>query len=284
MESAPPMKIKLFLIFNDLAVYFHMRRMTLKLAVAVTAFIIGIVGNAFWFFDNKETDNTEKLIRIIVKGQIIDNLGRPVASANVQPRLGLDLDGAVVETDRNSRFIAEANSPFWSKGCPSVVARAEGYAEEYVYFDCWDKGERQFEQTIVLKPNVVKLEEHQRLWQENRITDYNLIVSLSKSGAYRGAESVLVKIRNGQAISIEILDEKYKAMPLEEAICAYKQLDTVEKIFDHIQKALDEKADVYVRYNETFGYPIQSSSILFKKGLDQYESLTIWKFEIVTNE
>ena len=91
-------------------------------------------------------------LHIVVKGRVIDTSGRPVPGAKVQARLGLDLDGAVVETDSDGRFVAEADSNFWFKGCPSVNARAENFAEEYIYFDCWDKGERRFEQTVILKP------------------------------------------------------------------------------------------------------------------------------------
>lgn len=40
-------------------------------------------------------------------------------------------------------------SKFWFKGCPSINARAEIFAEEYVYFDGGDKGERQCERTVV---------------------------------------------------------------------------------------------------------------------------------------
>jgi hypothetical protein len=282
---------------------FKMRKITLKLSVAIAAFLIGIVGTAFYFIyptisfkptggggtpavrnDNGKND---ELIKIVVTGRVVDNTGRPIQGAKVHASLGLDLEGAMVVTDAAGRFVAESSSPYWFKVCrPSVRAYAKNYTWEWVHFDCsdWDKGERHFEQTIVLKPRAVELEENRRLWREKGITDYDLTVEFDKSGEFRGPKPVLIKVRNGQTASIEILDEKYKTVPLDEAVKIYGQLDTVEKIFDYIQKALDEKADVSVSYDKNFGYPMKSSTIRIEKGSEQYEWITIQKLEIVTNE
>lgn len=97
-------------------------------------------------------------LHIVVRGRVVDADGRPVPGARIQARLGLDSDGPTVETDAYGLFVAEAVSDIWFKGCPSINARAEGFAEEYVYFDCWDRGERQFERTVILKPKAQKSE------------------------------------------------------------------------------------------------------------------------------
>ncbi|HLF84588.1 MAG TPA: carboxypeptidase-like regulatory domain-containing protein [Blastocatellia bacterium] len=95
-------------------------------------------------------------LRIVVKGHVVDNAGRPVPGAKVQARLGLDLEGTAVETALDGGFVADASSDFWYKGSPSINAAAKGYAEKYTYFDRWEQGERQFEQTIVLDPSDEK--------------------------------------------------------------------------------------------------------------------------------
>jgi hypothetical protein len=95
-------------------------------------------------------------LRIVVKGHVVDNAGRPVPSAKVQARLGLDLEGAAVETALDGSFVADASSDFWYKGGPSINAAAKGYSEKYIYFDRWERGERHFEQTIVLDPSDEK--------------------------------------------------------------------------------------------------------------------------------
>lgn len=133
----------------------------IKLAIVVGAFVLGLAGNAFWYFEQKENKNDEQLIRIVVKGQVIDTSGRPVKGAKVLASLGLDLEGETVESDSSGQFVAQADSQIWFKICrPSVKARADGYAEEWIFFDCrgWDKGERQFQQIIVLKPKIENTE------------------------------------------------------------------------------------------------------------------------------
>lgn len=278
-----------------------MRKVTLKLSVAIAAFLIGIAGTAFYFIyptisfkaegggtptAQNDTGKNDELIKIVVIGRVVDNVGRPMRGVRVQASLGLDLEGAAVETDNDGRFRAEAASPYWGKGVPNFSVRAAGYGEELFYPDRkdWNSGERQFEQTIILKPNAVNLEENRSLWREKRITDYALTVSFDKSGDYREPQSVLVRVRDGQAVSTELLDEKYKSVPFEEAIREYRQIDTVEKIFDYIQKALNEKAEVSVRYDKNFGYPRESSSVYINKGSGQYEFITIWKLETLINE
>jgi hypothetical protein len=281
-----------------------MRKITLKLSVAIAAFLIGITGTAFYFIyptisfkatgggetpaEQNVNGKNDQLIKIVVTGRVVDNVGRPIQGAKVHASLGLDLEGAMVITDAAGRFRAESSSDIWFKErCnPRVQAYAENYSWEWVHFDCsdWDKGERHFEQTIVLKPRTVELEENRRLWREKGITDYDLTVEFDKSGEYRGPKPVLIKVRNGQTASIEILDEKYKTVPLDEAVKMYGQLDTVEKIFDYIQKALDEKADISATYDKNFGYPTKSSITRVDKGSEQFEWITIQELKIITNE
>ena len=149
-----------------------MRKITLKLSVAIAAFLIGITGTAFYFIYPKisskmigcggtpaaqnDYGKNDQLIKIVVTGRVVDNVGRPIQGAIVHASLGLDLEGAMVKTDAAGRFVAESSSPFWFKEkCnPRVQVYAENYSWEWVRFDCsdWDKGERHFEQTVILQP------------------------------------------------------------------------------------------------------------------------------------
>lgn len=282
-----------------------MRKVTLKLSVGIAAFLIGITGTAFYFIYQTnsfeveisktppaQNDNgkNDQLIKIVVTGRVVDSVGRPIQGAIVHASLGLDLEGVMVKTDADGRFVAESSSPFWFKErCnPRVQAYAENYTWEWVRFDCsdWDKGERRFEQTIVLKPKVIntELDKNRRVWQEKKIKDYDLTASLYKGGSSVWAEPVLIKVRNGQAITIEILDDKYKVLSDEEAIGGYRELDTIEKMFDYIQKGLDGEADIQVKYDKNFGYPKDMRVNYVKRGSDSWQTMIIKKFEIVTKE
>jgi hypothetical protein len=270
-----------------------MKKNTLKLAVALIAFVVGVAGTTFWFFDSFSPGNLktepEQIISIVVTGRVLGNAGRPIPGIKVQAGLGLDLESAWVETDAAGHFRAETSSPFWFKVCrPYVRAQASDYAQEWIFFDCsdWKTGERRFEQTMVLKPKVVntELEKNRRLWQEKNISDYDLTASLYKGGSSVWAEPVLIKVRNGQAISIEILEEKFKVLSDEEAVGGYRELDTIEKMFDYIQKGLDGEADMQVKYDKNFGYPKDIRVNYIKRGSDSWQTMIIKKFEIFTKE
>jgi hypothetical protein len=150
---------------------FKMRKITLKLSVAIAAFLIGITGTALYFIyptnsfnaegggtpaAQNDTRKNDQLIKIVVTGRVVDNVGRPIQGAIVHASLGLDLEGAMVKTDAAGRFVAESSSTVWFKDrCnPRVQAYAENYTHEWVRFDCsdWEKGERHFEQTVILQP------------------------------------------------------------------------------------------------------------------------------------
>jgi hypothetical protein len=138
-----------------------MKKNILKLTVALIAFIVGVIGASCWLCDSFSPQNLKTepkhIIRIVVTGRVIDNTGRPIRGAKVHASLGLDLEGAMVETDAAGFFKAEASSEFWFKVCrPNVQAYAENFGQKFIFFDCsdWDEGERRFEQTIVLESKV----------------------------------------------------------------------------------------------------------------------------------
>jgi hypothetical protein len=133
-----------------------------------------------------------------------------------------------------------------------------------------------------LKKIDPELEKNQKMRQEKNIADYDLTASLYKGGEYRWAEPVLIKVRNAVAISIEPLNEKDKEIPVEEGIGGYRELDTIDKIFDYIQKGLDEEAAVNVKYDKNYGYPKEMQVDYIKRGTDQYQMMRIRKFEIIT--
>jgi hypothetical protein len=98
--------------------------MRVKIIPVLTLLVFGqIACNA----NKKPTDLN---LHVVVKGRVVDTAGRPVPGAKVQARLGLDLDGAVVETDSDGRFVAEAASDSWFKfgACLEQLSRNRLFA------------------------------------------------------------------------------------------------------------------------------------------------------------
>lgn len=134
------------------------------------------------------------------------------------------------------------------------------------------------------KKSDTELEKNKKLWREKNITNYNLTASLFEGGPNRWAEPVLIKVRNGKAISTELLGERYKWNPfggVEDLMEGYKELNTIEKMFDYIQKGLDVEGFVSVKYDKNFGYPQKMVVNLIKGATDTGQTMIIRKFEVI---
>lgn len=130
----------------------------------------------------------------------------------------------------------------------------------------------------VKKPKVVnvELERNRRIWNEKNILDYNMIGTADIGGNVVPARRVLIKVRDGKFVSIETNE------PVDNVrIVMYEEYNTVNKIFDKIQKGFDEGAKVEVEYHKKFGYPekLMLNYIMF--GEDSWYGMKIEKFEIV---
>lgn len=87
---------------------------------------------------------------------------------------------------------------------------------------------------------------------------------------------VLIKVRNGRAISIEPLGEPN---PLAK-FSTYESFDTVEKMFNEIQEAYDREFVVEVSYDKEYGYP-EKMTLNNLAVFDGSIILDISKFEVV---
>lgn len=124
---------------------------------------------------------------------------------------------------------------------------------------------------------VSELERNRRLWQENRIVNYDFVAWKLAPGVSSdwNASPALIKVRNGEKISLEAAseDKDYK-------IDSYEGFDTIDKLFDYILKVLKEGRQVNVKYNKKYGYA-EDVSIIFAYASDSSNGINITKFEII---
>ncbi len=128
-----------------------------------------------------------------------------------------------------------------------------------------------------------ELESNKEKWRAKGISDYDFVASFYKPGTYRWAEPVLIKVRNGTAISFECMDVKFKENneSCEGWMDGYYQIDTVEKMFDYAQTAFDEEAYIdEIKYDGELGYPKLIWVNFMQRGVDQSRKLIVRKFEI----
>ena len=100
-----------------------------------------------------------------------------------------------------------------------------------------------------------ELVRNRRLWQESKIESYSFVSRQLCFGMYP-CVPVQIIVRNSHAISLKPTRKKRQL----ERIDGYEDFNTVEKMFDEIQAAIDRGNDVLtVTYNKEFGFPEQIS-------------------------
>jgi len=134
-----------------------------------------------------------------------------------------------------------------------------------------------------------ELEENRKLWSESRLHDYDMLIEHSGGNGLEIAESVKIQVRAGQASSIT---STRKTDP--RSIADFQKIDTVEKMFKHIQDLRDKtaasvnsknKADVgfpklNIKYHDKLGYPTKMS-ILWSLASDAQTTFEVRKLEPV---
>lgn len=121
--------------------------------------------------------------------------------------------------------------------------------------------------------DVAEFERNRELWTSKNIETYKMIVGAS-GFLTNFPEQVLIEVRNRQAKSIKSLSKTGRNY-----VEAYKNYDTVEKIFDFTENS--KKTDkLSVIFDENLGYPNQ---IIYDGRVDVYDdelSLKIFSLEV----
>ena len=96
-------------------------------------------------------------------------------------------------------------------------------------------------------------EDAKALWTSSRVINYDIAISYEPSGFLEPARRVLVKVRNGTPISIEVPDETDSRGRLG----FYGPYKTVDSMFERIENLRERSpsAILNVKYNKTYGYP-----------------------------
>jgi hypothetical protein len=111
------------------------------------------------------------------------------------------------------------------------------------------------------------------LWSEKKIVDYDMVVRYLPHSPLPAASPVLIKVRNNKAVSIEPFSQNIKG-----TLVFYSIFDTVDKMFEMIQKDLEDGAEVKVLFNSELGYP--ETVYVTPKLSNAYYQLHIDKFDV----
>ncbi len=122
----------------------------------------------------------------------------------------------------------------------------------------------------------IELNQNRSLWKGRKIASYSFVSEQFAGGLYRFVP-VQIKVRNSKAISTKPIRKRLQL----ERIDGYDRFNTVEKMFDEIQTALDQENVVVITYNKEFGFPEKISISPVKSGTDSYFRVVVSNFEII---
>lgn len=121
---------------------------------------------------------------------------------------------------------------------------------------------------------IEELNKNCELWKSQNTSNYDFVCQFS-GGAVDYWSPALIKVRDNKSVSMEKL-EKLGNHKLDE----YEKTDTVEKMFDYIQRNLEDGSSVNTKYDPKYGYP-KRIGVMFMLAVDANVALEIQKFEIV---
>ncbi|MEH2249576.1 DUF6174 domain-containing protein [Nostoc sp.] len=128
-----------------------------------------------------------------------------------------------------------------------------------------------------LKRLQKRLEFNRRFWNQRNISNYDYTLSNSCFCIADARGPVVIKVRNGQTISVISVDTGKPVNPEY-----FQKYNTIPKLFDVIKDAINRKAySLNVWYSARFGYPTKIEIDYNSQIADEEKYLTIENFKVI---
>lgn len=124
--------------------------------------------------------------------------------------------------------------------------------------------------------NLRNFEQNRDLWNGKKIYNYNMVMRFVNSGFSTPATAVTIQVRNKKAVSIDPISKEDKRPTIY-----YTDFDTVEKLFDLIERDLKRKAKIKIKFNAEFGFPKLLEVTYIGQGKREAYHVYIDKFDVV---
>ncbi|MEH1832373.1 MAG: DUF6174 domain-containing protein [Nostoc sp.] len=122
-----------------------------------------------------------------------------------------------------------------------------------------------------------RLEFNRSFWNRRNISNYEYTLSNSCFCIEDARGPVVIKVRNGQTISVTSVATGKPVNP-----DFFQSYNTIPKLFDVIQDAINRKAfSLNVEYNARFGYPTKINIDYNSQIADEEKYLTIENFKVI---
>jgi hypothetical protein len=122
-----------------------------------------------------------------------------------------------------------------------------------------------------------ELEQNREKWEAQNIDHYRYTVVITCFCIFAGAE-VTYEVQDGQVIDQTVQPHPDRQIDPAEIEQFYQEYNTIDKVFDSLQKAADEADEVTVEYEPTYGYPTEISIDHVKEAIDDELYLSLRNF------
>jgi len=123
-----------------------------------------------------------------------------------------------------------------------------------------------------------ELQQNREKWEAQNIDHYRYSVVVTCFCIFAGAE-VTYEVQNGQVVDQTIQPHPDRQIDPTEISGFYQEYNTIEKVFDYLEKASNEADEVTVQYDPTYGFPAEISVDNIKEAIDDEIYLSLNNLE-----
>jgi hypothetical protein len=123
-----------------------------------------------------------------------------------------------------------------------------------------------------------ELQQNREKWEEQNFDHYRYKVVVTCFCIFAGAE-VTYEVQNGQVVNQTVQPHPDRQIDPDEISEFYQEYNTIEKVFDFLERATNEADEVTVEYDPTYGYPTEISVDWVKEAVDEEVYLTLSNLE-----
>lgn len=123
-----------------------------------------------------------------------------------------------------------------------------------------------------------ELQQNRAKWEGQNIEHYRFTVVASCFCPFAGAQ-VTYEVQNGQVLNESIQSDPDRQIDPAQASAFYQDYNTIDKVFDYLEKETKEADQITIDYDPTYGFPTDVSIDRIKEAIDDEMYLTLSNFE-----
>lgn len=122
------------------------------------------------------------------------------------------------------------------------------------------------------------LERNREKWEGQNFNHYRFTVVVTCFCPFAGAE-VTYEVQNGQIVDQAVQAHPDRQFDPDQISEFYQDYNTIEKVFNYVERASNEADETTIEYDPTYGFPIDISVDWIKEAVDDEFYLTLSNFE-----